>query len=186
MRRSGHIMIDRAQGGQAIRKALKMARRGFLNGGFRRGHALQRQPGASVQRRRGVARDRDAAKMRADGDQRNRQFLSARRANRAPGRQMRMAIGPPIDTAELRGADRESLTRQLEAERARAFPHRSLSRKDSPRRHGTAAQFGRVARDGRKTFQVLRSKMNSGTWLAIFGSSASTRRPHRSSAPGDR
>ncbi len=31
-----------------------------------------------------------------------------------PGRKMRMAIGPPIDTAQLRGADRESLTRQVE------------------------------------------------------------------------
>jgi hypothetical protein len=28
---------------------------------------------------------------------------------------MRMAIGPPIDTTELRGADREALTRELEA-----------------------------------------------------------------------
>ena len=31
-----------------------------------------------------------------------------------PGRKMRLTIGPPIDTTQLRGADRESLTRQVE------------------------------------------------------------------------
>jgi len=31
-----------------------------------------------------------------------------------PGRKMRMTIGTPIDTAQLHGADRESLTRQVE------------------------------------------------------------------------
>ena len=124
MRRSGHIMIDRARGGQAIRKAQNRAR-GIFDRGFRRGHAVQRQPGASVQRRRRLARDRDAAKVCTDGDQRDSEFLSTRRADRTAGTE-----NAHVD----RGADRyrdcggrpRSADASTRRERARALSHGGL------------------------------------------------------------
>jgi 1-acyl-sn-glycerol-3-phosphate acyltransferase len=115
MRRSGHIMIDRAKGGQAIRKALKIAREGFSIVVFAEGTRFSDSrvhPFNDGAAWLGIATRQKCVPMAVSG---TASFFPRGARIVRPGRRMRMAIGPPIDTTELRGADREALTRQLEA-----------------------------------------------------------------------
>jgi 1-acyl-sn-glycerol-3-phosphate acyltransferase len=115
MRRSGHIMIDRAKGGQAIRKALKIAREGFSIVVFAEGTRFSDNrvhPFNDGAAWLGIATRQKCVPMAVSG---TASFFPRGARIVRPGRRMRMAIGPPIDTTELRGADREALTRQLEA-----------------------------------------------------------------------
>jgi 1-acyl-sn-glycerol-3-phosphate acyltransferase len=115
MRRSGHIMIDRAKGGQAIRKALKIAREGFSIVVFAEGTRFSDNrvhPFNDGAAWLAIATRQKCVPMAISGT--GTFFPRGARIVR-PGRRMRMAIGPPIDTTQLRGADRETLTRQLEA-----------------------------------------------------------------------
>jgi 1-acyl-sn-glycerol-3-phosphate acyltransferase len=115
MRRSGHIMIDRAKGGQAIRKALKIAREGFSIVVFAEGTRFSDNrvhPFNDGAAWLGIATRQKCVPMAISG---TASFFPRGARIVRPGRRMRMAIGPPIDTTELRGADREALTRQLEA-----------------------------------------------------------------------
>jgi 1-acyl-sn-glycerol-3-phosphate acyltransferase len=115
MRHSGHIMIDRAKGGQAIRKAVKIAREGFSIVVFAEGTRFsdnQVHPFNDGAAWLAIATRQKCVPMAISGSARF--FPRGARIVR-PGQRMRMAIAPPIDTTELRGADREALTRQLEA-----------------------------------------------------------------------
>ena len=115
MRRSGHIMIDRAKGGQAIRKALKIAREGFSIVVFAEGTRFSDNrvhPFNDGAAWLAIATRQKCVPMAISG---TASFFPRGARIVRPGRRMRMAIGPPIDTTELRGADREALTRQLEA-----------------------------------------------------------------------
>jgi 1-acyl-sn-glycerol-3-phosphate acyltransferase len=115
MRRSGHIMIDRAKGGQAIRKALKIAREGFSIVVFAEGTRFSDNrvhPFSDGAAWLGIATRQKCVPMAISG---TASFFPRGARIVRPGRRMRMAIGPPIDTTELRGADREALTRELEA-----------------------------------------------------------------------
>ena len=115
MRSSGHIMIDRAKGGQAIRKALKIAREGFSIVVFAEGTRFSDNrvhPFNDGAAWLGIATRQKCVPMAVSG---TASFFPRGARIVRPGRRMRMAIGPPIDTTELRGADREALTRELEA-----------------------------------------------------------------------
>ncbi len=115
MRRSGHIMIDRAKGGQAIRKALKIAREGFSIVVFAEGTRFSDNrvhPFNDGAAWLGIATRQKCVPMAISG---TASFFPRGARIVRPGRRMRMAIGPPIDTTELRGADREALTSELEA-----------------------------------------------------------------------
>jgi 1-acyl-sn-glycerol-3-phosphate acyltransferase len=115
MRRSGHIMIDRAKGGQAIRKALKSAQEGFSIVVFAEGTRFSDNrvhPFNDGAAWLAIATRQKCVPMAISG---TAGFFPRGARIVRPGRRMRMAIGPPIDTTELRGADREALTRQLEA-----------------------------------------------------------------------
>jgi 1-acyl-sn-glycerol-3-phosphate acyltransferase len=114
MRRSGHIMIDRAKGGQAIRKALKIAREGFSIVVFAEGTRFSDNrvhPFNDGAAWLAIATRQKCVPIAISG---TAGFFPRGARIVRPGRRMRMAIGPPIDTTELRGADREALTRQLE------------------------------------------------------------------------
>jgi 1-acyl-sn-glycerol-3-phosphate acyltransferase len=115
MRRSGHIMIDRAKGGQAIRKALKIAREGFSIVVFAEGTRFSDNrvhPFNDGAAWLAIATRQKCVPMAISG---TAGFFPRGARIVRPGRRMRMAIGTPIDTTELRAADREALTRQLEA-----------------------------------------------------------------------
>lgn len=115
MRRSGHIMIDRAKGGQAIRKALKVAREGFSIVVFAEGTRFSDNrvhPFNDGAAWLAIATRQKCVPMAISG---TAAFFPRRARIVRPGRRMRIAIGKPFDTTELRGSDREALTRQLEA-----------------------------------------------------------------------
>ena len=115
MRRSGHILIDRAKGGQAIRKALKIAREGFSIVVFAEGTRFSDNrvhPFNDGAAWLAIATRQKCVPMAISG---TAGFFPRGARIVRPGRRMRMAIGPPIDTTQLRGADREALTRELEA-----------------------------------------------------------------------
>ena len=114
MRRSGHIMIDRARGGQAIRKAIKIAREGFSIVVFAEGTRFSDNrvhPFNDGAAWLAIATRQKCVPMAVSG---TASFFPRGALIVRPGHKMRMAIGPAIDTTNLRGADRESLTLQLE------------------------------------------------------------------------
>jgi 1-acyl-sn-glycerol-3-phosphate acyltransferase len=114
MRRSGHVMIDRARGGQAIRKALKLAREGFSIVVFAEGTRFSDNrvhPFNDGAAWLAIATRQKCVPMAISG---TASFFPRGARIVRPGRRMLMTIGPAIDTTHLHGADRESLTHQLE------------------------------------------------------------------------
>jgi 1-acyl-sn-glycerol-3-phosphate acyltransferase len=114
MRRSGHIMIDRARGGQSIRKAIRMMREGFSIVVFAEGTRFSDNrvhPFNDGAAWLAIATRQKCVPMAISG---TASFFPRGALIVRPGRKMRMTIGTPIDTTQLRGADRESLTRQAE------------------------------------------------------------------------
>lgn len=115
MRRSGHIMIDRARGGPSIRRAVEVARQGYAIVVFAEGHRFNDNrvhPFNDGAAWIAILTRLKCVPMAISGTAR---FYPRGARIVRPGRRMRIAIGEPIDTAKLRGADREALTRQLEA-----------------------------------------------------------------------
>jgi 1-acyl-sn-glycerol-3-phosphate acyltransferase len=115
LRTSGHIVIDRDKGGQAIRHALKSARNGYSIVVFAEGHRFsdnrvhEFQDGAAWL---AIATHLPSVPMAISGTA----ALMPRGAKfPVPGRRMRMTLGKPIATAGLKSADRIELTRKLEA-----------------------------------------------------------------------
>ena len=114
MRRSGHIMIDRARGGQSIRRAIKIVREGYSIVVFAEGTRFSDNrvhPFNDGAAWLAIATRQKCVPMAISG---TASFFPRGAGIVRPGRRMRMAIGPPIDTAQLHGDDREALTRQLE------------------------------------------------------------------------
>ncbi|HLK85925.1 MAG TPA: lysophospholipid acyltransferase family protein [Candidatus Binataceae bacterium] len=120
MRRGGHIMIDRAQGGQAIRRAVKIARAGYSIVVFAEGTRFSDNrvhPFNDGAAWLAIATGRKCVPMAVSG---TAGFFPRGARVVRPGRRMRIDIGAPIDTAGMRSADREPMTRELEA-RVRAL-----------------------------------------------------------------
>ena len=114
LQRGDHIVVDRERGGQAVRKAVELARSGLCIVFFAEGHRFSDNrvhrfnPGAAwlalltklpcvplAIRGSGSIMPRGAKTLR-------------------PGRTMRMIVGAPIPTESLQPSDRTRLTRQLE------------------------------------------------------------------------
>ena len=120
MRRGGHVMIDRAQGGQAIRRAVKISREGFSLVVFAEGTRFSDNrvhPFSDGAAWLAIASGQKCVPMAVSG---TASFFPRGARIVRPGRHMRIDIGTPIDTAGMRSADREPLTRELEA-RVRAL-----------------------------------------------------------------
>jgi 1-acyl-sn-glycerol-3-phosphate acyltransferase len=114
MRRSGHIFIDRARGGQAIRNAIKSAREGYSIVVFAEGTRFSDNrvhPFNDGAAWLAIAAGLPCVPVAISGSARF--FPRGARIVR-PGQTMRIAIGQPIETAELRSADRQALTSRLE------------------------------------------------------------------------
>jgi 1-acyl-sn-glycerol-3-phosphate acyltransferase len=127
LRRGNHIVVDREQGGQAIRKAVEVAKSGFCIVFFAEGHRFSDNqvhrfnPGAAwlalltklpcVP----VAISDSAAIM-----PRGAKIV-------VPGRTMRMSVGAPIQTDVLQASDRNKLTRQLEQAVRDLLPERGAA-----------------------------------------------------------
>jgi 1-acyl-sn-glycerol-3-phosphate acyltransferase len=114
MQKGGHIIIDRDAGGQAIRKAIKIIQSGLDVCVFAEGHRYndnrvhEFNDGAAWL---AILSRLPAVPMSISGSgvffPRGAMFVT-------PGLTMRMIIGKPIPTENLRSADRTELTRQLE------------------------------------------------------------------------
>ena len=115
LRRSGHIVVDRQRGGPTVRQALELGSRGYCICVFAEGHRFDDnqvhpfQPGAAwlaIQTRL------PCVPMAISG---SGAFFPRGAKVVVPGGRMRLSLGPPIATANLRSADRCALTAQLEA-----------------------------------------------------------------------
>jgi 1-acyl-sn-glycerol-3-phosphate acyltransferase len=114
MRHAGHVMIDRARGGASIRRVAEIARQGYPIIVFAEGHRFSDNcvhPFNDGAAWIGILTRLRCVPMAISGTAR---FYPRGARIVRPGRRMRIAIGEPIDTTGLRGADREALTRQLE------------------------------------------------------------------------
>jgi 1-acyl-sn-glycerol-3-phosphate acyltransferase len=115
MARSGNIVIDRATGGKAIRRALQPIGDGYSICVFAEGHRYgdnqvhEFSDGAAWL---GILSKQPCVPLAISGTAelmpRGARFVH-------PGRRIRLALGPPIATANLRGSDRDELTHNLEA-----------------------------------------------------------------------
>jgi 1-acyl-sn-glycerol-3-phosphate acyltransferase len=123
LKRSGHIVVDRQRGGPTVRQAIEVARRGFCICVFAEGHRYTDNQvhtfhdGAAwlaIQTRL------PCVPMAISG---TGAFFPRGAKLVVPGGRMRLALGPPIATADLKSSDRKELTRRLEeAVRARFVP----------------------------------------------------------------
>jgi 1-acyl-sn-glycerol-3-phosphate acyltransferase len=114
MQRGGHIIIDRDAGGQAIRKAIKIIQSGLDVCVFAEGHrhndnrVHEFNDGAAWL---AILSRLPAVPMSISGSgvffPRGAMFVT-------PGLTMRMIIGKPIPTENMRSSDRTELTRRLE------------------------------------------------------------------------
>lgn len=121
LERSQNIVIDRAGGGRTIRRALAVARYGYSICVFAEGHRFaddevhEFNEGAAWL---AIATRLPCVPMAIRGTMalmpRGSMFVS-------PGRRIRLVLGRPIATDGLKSADRNELTRRLEAEVRAAF-----------------------------------------------------------------
>jgi len=114
LKKGDHIVIDRKQGGQAIRKAVEVAQSGMCIVFFAEGHRFSDNqvhrfnPGAAWL---ALLTKLPCVPM-AIGDSAAIMPRGAKVV--VPGRTMRMMVGAPIPTESLQASDRNKLTRQLE------------------------------------------------------------------------
>ena len=114
MRHGGHILIDRYFGGKAIRKAIQIIRSGLDVCVYAEGHRYNDgrvhdfEDGAAWL---AILSKLPAVPMSIIG---LRPLLSEGRDFRDPGLTMRMRIGKPIATENMRSRDRTELTHRLE------------------------------------------------------------------------
>ncbi|HEV3114289.1 MAG TPA: lysophospholipid acyltransferase family protein [Candidatus Binataceae bacterium] len=114
LKNGGHIVVDRERGGQAVRKAIEIAKSGICIVFFAEGHRFSDNqvhrfnPGAAwlaLQTKLPCV----PTAIRGSG------AIMPRGAKLVvPGGTMRMKMGPPILTDSLQASDRNKLTRQLE------------------------------------------------------------------------
>ena len=114
MQKGGHIIIDRDAGGQAIRKAIKIIQSGLDVCVFAEGHRHndnrihEFNDGAAWL---AILSRLPAVPMSISGSGR---FYPRGAIFVTPGLTMRMTIGKPIPTDNMRSSDRTELTRKLE------------------------------------------------------------------------
>jgi len=114
MQKGGHIIIDRDAGGQAIRKAIKIIQSGLDVCVFAEGHrhndnrVHEFNDGAAWL---AILSRLPAVPMSISGSGR---FYPRGAIFVTPGLTMRMTIGKPIPTDNMRSSDRTELTRKLE------------------------------------------------------------------------
>jgi len=114
MKYGGHIIIDRQNGGREIRKALEIARQGYNLCVFAEGHRFSDnrvhpfEDGAAWL---AALTKRPAVPMAISG---TGAFFPRGAKIVNPGGKMRMTIGTPISTKNLKSGDRGELTRKLE------------------------------------------------------------------------
>jgi 1-acyl-sn-glycerol-3-phosphate acyltransferase len=114
MEHSGHIIIDRQSGGREIRRGLKAMRDGYTICVFAEGHRFnddllhEFSDGAAWL---AIATRLPCVPMAISGTlavmRRGAWFVN-------PGRRIRLTLAKPIETKDLRSADRIALTRRLE------------------------------------------------------------------------
>lgn len=114
MEHAQHIIIDRHSGGREIRRALKATRDGYTICVFAEGHRFnddlvhEFSEGAAWL---AIATRLPCVPMAISGTlalmPRGARFIN-------PGRRIRITLGMPIETKEMRSADRIALTRRLE------------------------------------------------------------------------
>jgi 1-acyl-sn-glycerol-3-phosphate acyltransferase len=121
LERSENIVIDRASGGKAIRRALAAVSHGYSICVFAEGHRFsdnsvhEFNEGAAWL---AIATKLPCIPMAISGTAE----LMPRGAKTAlPGRRIRLVLRPPIPTLGLKGADRTELTERLQAEVQAAF-----------------------------------------------------------------
>jgi 1-acyl-sn-glycerol-3-phosphate acyltransferase len=114
LKNGGHIVVDRERGGQAVRKAIEVAKSGVCIVFFAEGHRFSDNqihrfnPGAAWI---ALLTKLPCVPMAISGSA----AIMPRGAKVVvPGQTMRMTLGAPIPTQSLRSADRSQLTRQLE------------------------------------------------------------------------
>jgi len=114
MKRGGHVIIDRQAGGKEIRKAIEVVRAGFNLCVFAEGHRYNDnrvhpfEDGAAWL---AALTKLPAVPMAISG---SGAFFPRRAKIVVPGGRMRMTIGTPIPTANLKSGDRSELTSKLE------------------------------------------------------------------------
>ena len=114
MRQGGHILIDRDSGGKAIRKAIQIIRSGldvcvYAEGHrYNDGHVHEFEDGAAWL---AILSRLPAVPMSITGSGR---FYPRGAIFVTPGLSMRMRIGKPIATENMRSRDRTELTHRLE------------------------------------------------------------------------
>jgi 1-acyl-sn-glycerol-3-phosphate acyltransferase len=114
LKNGGHIVVDRERGGQAVRKAIEVAKSGICIVFFAEGHRFSDNqvhrfnPGAAWL---ALLTRLPCVPMAIKGSG----AIMPRGARLVvPGATMHMRMGPPIHTDCLRPADRNQLSRQLE------------------------------------------------------------------------
>lgn len=121
LKHSGHIMIDRRRGGQAIRRAIEATRQGYWICVFPEGTRFSDNRVHEFSDGAGwlaIATRLPCVPMAISGSG----AIFPRGAwIVVPRRRIKMAIGKPVETAELRSADRAALTKRLEEAVRAAF-----------------------------------------------------------------
>ncbi len=121
MRRSGHVFVDRRRGGNAIRRAIEVSRLGYNLCVFAEGTRFsdnqvhEFNDGAAWI---AIATRRPCIPIAISG---SAAILPRGARVVVPGRRIRISLGAPIETKDLKSADRFALTRQLEAAIRAAF-----------------------------------------------------------------
>jgi 1-acyl-sn-glycerol-3-phosphate acyltransferase len=114
LKHGGHVIIDRQGGGKEIRRAIEIVRKGFSLCVFAEGHRYsdnrvhEFEDGAAWL---AALTKLPAVPMAVSG---SGAFFPRLSKVVVPGGKMRMTIGTPIPTAQLKSGDRGELTRKLE------------------------------------------------------------------------
>ena len=121
LERSENILIDRASGGKAIRRALAVARHGYSICVFAEGHRFsdnrvhEFNQGAAWL---AIATQLPCIPMAISGTV---ELMPRGTKFALPGRRIRLVLREPIFTAGLKGTERRELTKRLETEVHAAF-----------------------------------------------------------------
>ncbi len=114
MKRSGHIIVDRQRGGPTVRQALEVASLGFSICVFAEGRRYtdnQVHPFQDGAAWLAIQTGLPCVPMAISG---TGAFFPRGAKMVVPGGRMRLALGPPIATADLKSKDRKDLTHRLE------------------------------------------------------------------------
>jgi 1-acyl-sn-glycerol-3-phosphate acyltransferase len=121
LERSGNIVIDRASGGRAIRRALEVAQHGYSICVFAEGHRFsdnrvhEFNEGAAWL---AIATKLPCIPMAING---TAEVMPRGAKLGRPGRRIRLVLCQPISTVGLKSADRRQLTERLQKEVSAAF-----------------------------------------------------------------